>query len=226
MVDTASPLRALLAHARLCPASEHPELPPATATALPTRPQSSRVTRRLQPKSTSASFSECLSLACALLLSRSHPSVLSSFTRVCHVDATGSHPLRRIRRRRRLCHECLRTHWVCPSSAQLGSSPSRGPSSGATHQMQRHTSHVHLFCIPIHHPPQDAQHLPCSKGSEMMHRIKVDSCTPCLLRLAPTSISFPYFPCCHCAQASCRQFRHAASHTRAHPILGGHSSDT
>lgn len=53
MVDMASLLRAQLAHARLCPASEHPELPPATATALHTRPQSPRVTRRLQLRSTS-----------------------------------------------------------------------------------------------------------------------------------------------------------------------------
>lgn len=91
---------------------------------------------------------------------------------------------------------------------------------------QRHTNHVHLSCILIHHRPQRSQYLPWSKGSEMMHRIDCGLAHPCLLRLAPTSISFPYFPCCHCA-------RRAAASSGTHypileptPILGGHSSDT
>ncbi|KAL2293070.1 hypothetical protein FJTKL_08066 [Diaporthe vaccinii] len=73
----ASLLRAQLAHARLYPASEHPELPPATATALPTRPQSPRVTRRLQPKSSARTCSS---------------SVRGSSTGSCrHVSPSTSH---------------------------------------------------------------------------------------------------------------------------------------
>lgn len=172
----ASLLRVQLAHARLCPASEHPELPPATATALPTRPQSPRVTRRLQPKSTSAFPLSLLVFFCLVTFASICPVIHG--VGLCHVCASGSHPLRRIRRRRRLCHGCLRKPWVYLSSAQLGSSPSRWPFARATSHTQRHTNHLHLFCILIHHhPPQHSQHLPWSKGSEMMHRIEVDSCT-------------------------------------------------
>lgn len=63
------------------------------------------------------------------------------------------------------------------SSAQLGSSPPRWSSSRATMHTQSHTNHIHLFCILIHHPPRCSPHLSWSKGSEMMHRIGVDSCT-------------------------------------------------
>lgn len=62
------------------------------------------------------------------------------------------------------------------SSAQLGSPPPRWSSSRATLHTQSHTIHIHLFCILVHHPPRYSPHPSWSKGSEMMHRIGVDSC--------------------------------------------------
>lgn len=145
MVDMASLLRAQLAHARLCPASEHPELPPATATALHTRPQSPRVTRRLQLRSTST-FPLSLS-ACALFLChfRIHLSCHPRCARVCHVYATGSHPLRRIRRRRRLCQDCLRK-LSGSTSAQLSSGPLRRAGlSREPHHTHRDTQIMFIY---------------------------------------------------------------------------------
>jgi hypothetical protein len=89
-----------------------------------------------------------------------------SFPAWSHVDASGSHPLRRIRRRRRLCHDCLRKPLLLPrfvqlnpaqpssaqpNSARLGSSPSRWPrcERAAPHHLQRHATQGRLSCIPF-----------------------------------------------------------------------------
>lgn len=209
----ASLLRAQLAHARLYPASEHPELPPATATALPTRPQSPRVTRRLQPKSTSA-FP--LSLLVLLAWSLSHPSVLSSAVWVCVMStlparipcvasavAAGS-----------AMTACASAGSTDLSSAQLGSSPSRWHFLRATsHAQQRHTDHVHLFCILIHTTLRIFTTSAAVQGIRDDTSYRGGLVHPCLLWLAPTSISFPYIPCCHCARQA------AASSGTQHPIL-------
>lgn len=214
MVDTASLLRAQLAHARLCPASEHPELPPATATALHTRPQSPRVTRRLQLKSTSAFPLSLPARALFLCHFRIH---LSCHLRCACVCVMSTLPA---------CIPCVASavaagsaRTACasslglPQSAQLGSSPSRWPFSRATPHTKRHTNHVHLFCI-LTSPPSAL-----FTTSAVVQGIRDDASYrgglvhPCLLRLAPTSISFPYVPCCHCAR------RAAASSGTQYPIL-------
>lgn len=134
---------------------------------------------------------------------------------LCHVYAPGSHPLRRIRRRRRLCHDCLRKRWIYYlSSAQLGSSPPRWHFLRATsHAQQRHTNHVHLFCILIHTTLRIFTTSAAVQGIRDDASYRGGLVHPCLLWLAPTSISFPYFPCCHCAR------RAAASSGTQHPIL-------
>lgn len=210
----ASLLRAQLAHARLYPASEHPELPPATATALPTRPQSPRVTRRLQPKSTSA-FP--LSLLVLFAWSLSHPSVLSSTVWACVMSTLPARiPCVASAVAAGLCHDCLRKLWVYLSSAQLGSFPSRWPFLRATSHTHTHkdTQIIFIYFTFLYTPLSAySQHLPWSKGSEMMHRIGVDSCTRVFSGWPQPQSHFPTSPCCHCAR------RAAASSGTQHPIL-------
>lgn len=225
MVDMASLLRAQLAHARLCPASEHPELPPATATALHTRPQSPRVTRRLQLKSTSAFPLYLLVLFSFVIFASICPVIYGA--RVCVMSTLPAHPLRRIRRRRRLYQDCLRK-LSGPTSVQLSSGPLRRAGlSREPHHTQRHTqNHVHLFCILTHPPPHYSQHLPWSKGSEMMHRIEVDSCTRVFSGWPQPQSHFPTSPAATVPGELPPVPARSISYSSPPPILGGHSSDT
>lgn len=161
----------------------------------------------------------CLSAvsACAILLVV-FPIHLSSVIRgVCHVMATrpACIPCVASAVAAGSAMACLRKLWGLPQlgSAQLGSSPSRWPFSRVTSC----TTKTHKSCSSALHslspPPQYQQRLPWSKGSEMMHRIEVDSCTRVFSGWPQPQISFPYVPCCHCAR------RAAASSGTQHPIL-------
>ena len=211
MVDTASLLRAQLAHARLCPASEHPELPPATATALPTRPQSLRVTRRLQPKSTSAFPLFLLVLFFGRFPIQSvlcHPRGVSCLPD--RLASLASHPPSPLALPRLLAQALGST------SAQLSSAPLRrvGPPREPHQAQQRYTNHIHLLCILIQPPSAVFTTSAVVQGIRDDASYQGGLVHQCLLRLAlPTSISFPYIPCCHCAR------RAAASSGTEHPIL-------
>lgn len=177
----------------------------------------------------------CLSAlsACAFFLLVAFPVHLSSCHprggRVCHAYPAGLHPLRRIRRRRRLCHDRLRKLWDLPqlSSARV--------LSVVLVLIESHDAHTKSHKS---HPSILHSYSPLSAiftTSVVVQGIRDDASYrgglvhPSLLRLAPTSISFPSLPCCHCAR---RARRVAASSGTQHPILepapilGGHSSDT
>lgn len=172
-----------------------------------------------------SALSLCL---CSFSLSLSHPSVLSSTVRACvsclryRLASLASHPPSPPA----LPGLLAQALWVYLSSAQLGSSPSRWPFSRATHHTQRHTNHVHLFCILPHQPSA------LFTTSAVIQGIRDDASYrgglehPCLLRLAPTSISFPYVPCCHCARRAAASSGTQYPILEPTPILGGHSSDT
>lgn len=174
-------------------------------------------------------YLSALSSACALFLChfRIHPSCHPRCARVCHVYATGSHPLRRIRRRRRLCQDCLRK-LSGSTSAQLSSGPLRRAGlSREPHHTHRDT---HKSCSSILHLASPPSAL--FTTSAVIQGIRDDASYrgglehPCLLRLAPTSISFPYVPCCHCARRAAASSGTQYPILKPTPILGGHSSDT